>query len=416
MDTHNQKASEAKERQLKVTKERLEIKEIELSALFGTIRAINSNAPESDLYKIFKFTLRSNLKISKLALYVFDETWECKTHFGTKRTYSKIPLDKRLLSIKERSEIPEGVLYFEEFDQMLPVKHKDVVLAYVFMAASDTQTDVSLMELDFIHALANIIIVAIENKKLARKELRDKEYNQQLNIAQKVQGMLFPKELPFTDSLKIKASYLPHHTIGGDYYDYIPLQNGKFVVCVADVSGKGIPAAILMSNFQAALRILLKREISLSSIVEELNTLVMQNSNGENFITAFLALVDPEQQQIKYINAGHNPPFLFQQGQVERLEAGTTVLGGFKELPVLEEGERSGIDDFMIFCFTDGFIETHNEAGEEFGDEYLLGFLEKNLHLDQQDLHDKLISLLNTFKGEKAYVDDITLLSCKVSW
>ncbi|WP_020527246.1 PP2C family protein-serine/threonine phosphatase [Flexithrix dorotheae] len=394
---------------------KLEIKELELKSLFETIRAINSNSSERDLFKIYKFIIRSNPNINKLALYVLDEEWNCKTYFGTENDYSNIPLDEKLLEITGIGEYTKGVEFFEEFQKVIPIKHKQTVLAYAFLSGSENVEDEDILELDFIDALSNIILVAVENKKLARKEQKQQEYKKQLDIAKDVQSLLFPKELPYNDDLKIMASYLPHHTIGGDYYDYIPINENKFLICIADVSGKGVPAAILMSNFQAALRILTRRTDDLKIIVGELNQLVMQNSYGENFITAFFALYDKESRKFNFINAGHNPPFLFMNNKVNVLNEGTTILGGFKDLPFLNMGSFEELSNFLIFCFTDGFIETYDENGEEFGEEYLMKFLQENLGLDQKDIHSKLISLLNTFKGKNAYVDDITLLSCKVS-
>jgi sigma-B regulation protein RsbU (phosphoserine phosphatase) len=103
----------------------------------------------------------------------------------------------------------------------------------------------------FIQALSNIIIVAIENKKLARKQLEQEAFRKELEIASDVQQFLFPDKLPNTERLKMEASYLPHDLVGGDYYDFIPINKNQFLLCVADVSGKGIPAALMMSNFQA---------------------------------------------------------------------------------------------------------------------------------------------------------------------
>jgi sigma-B regulation protein RsbU (phosphoserine phosphatase) len=393
---------------------KLEIKELELKSLFETIRAINANASESDLYKIYKFIIHSNPNILKLALYVLDEKWSCKTYFGTRYSYDKVPLDKQLIEVTEIGDHTKGIKHFDEFSRVVPIKHKTNVLAYVFTSGTDRGAEDEMLELDFIDALTNIIIVAIENKKLVRKEQKQQEYNKQLDIAKDVQGLLFPRELPYNKQLKVEASYLPHHTIGGDYYDFIKIDDDRFLLCIADVSGKGIPAAILMSNFQAGLRILSRQVTSLDTIVNELNTLIIQNSRGENFITAFFTLYNRKKERLEYINAGHNPPFVFFGKNVKRLETGTTILGGFSELPFLETGSLDNLNDFLLFCFTDGFIETYNEEGEEFGEEYLLTFIKKHLHLDQKELHLKLISELNKYKGKNVYIDDITLLSCKV--
>src|SRR5690606_29458738 len=125
----------------------------------------------------------------------------------------------------------------------------------VFVGGLDKNEDGSVDEdgLRFIQALSNIIIVAIENKKLAAKQLAQEAFRKELEIASDVQQYLFPESLPNTDILKVEASYLPHDIVGGDYYDYIPINKDQFLICIADVSGKGIGAALMMSNFQASL-------------------------------------------------------------------------------------------------------------------------------------------------------------------
>ncbi len=389
------------------------MKELELKSLFETIRAINSNASEQDLYRIYKFIIRANTYITKLALYVLDKQWECKVHYGTEHDYLNIPLDAGVKEYKEIDDFTLDIPYFNEFHKIIPVKHKNNVLAYVFLSIS-SEDDEDRIELEFLDALSNIIIVAIENKKLVRKEQKQQEYNRQLEIAKNVQSLLFPKLLPNNGRITVEASYLPHHTVGGDYYDYIEISPNKFLVCIADVSGKGMPAAILMSNFQAGLRILSRKSTDLFEIVNELNLLIMQNSQGENFITAFFMLYDFETKNLFYVNAGHNPPFLFVKGEVKRLEKGTTILGGFKKLPFLQLGIVEDLSNAMVFCFTDGFTETYNDEGDEFGEEYLEKFLIDNFGIEQAEMHMKLIALLNTFKGNNVYVDDITLLSCRI--
>ncbi len=396
--------------------EQLQMKELELNALFETIRAINENASEADLYKIYRFILRSNTNFSKLALYVQELDWECKTYFGTEHDYQQIPLPRSVLEFTEMADldIAKDLQYFHEFDKVIPVKHKSTVLAYVFLGIAEELDNHDKLDLAFINALSNIIIVAVENKKFARREQQQKEYNRQLDIAKNVQNLLFPKKLPRDASFMVEASYLPHHTIGGDYYDFLELSEDLRMLCIADVSGKGIPAAILMSNFQAGLRVLSQKSNNLEEIVTGLNQLIIQNSQGENFITAFFLLYNLKKKSIQYVNAGHNPPFLFHLGKVERLQEGTTVLGSFPELPFIETGVLHGLTKFLLFCFTDGFTETYNEQGEEFGEDDLQEFISNNLDLPPKTMHTKLIALLNTFKGRNAYADDITLLSMHV--
>ncbi|TAD95664.1 MAG: hypothetical protein EAZ97_15095 [Bacteroidetes bacterium] len=397
---------------------KLQMKDLQLNSLFETIRSINDNASEENLYKIYRFTLYSNQSIDKLALYVDDQDWYCKSSFGTKNKYQEISLLEKVKQIKEITVLKDKVFEdtpFEEFDLVIPVRHKETILAYAFIGVPAKAKTEGLLDIDFIEALTNIIIVAIENKKLARKEQQQEAFKRQLEIAKDVQSLLFPKKLPYNDNLKIVASYLPHHSVGGDYYDFIEKGTEKFLVCIADVSGKGVPAAIMMSNFQAALRVLVRKNTELKNIVEELNALILQNSGGENFITAFFAEYHYAQKSLTYINAGHNPPFLFTSDtQKHFLEEGTTILGGFETLPFLNICTINKLENFLLFCFTDGFIETYNEKGEEFGVDQLSDFIVKHRNMDQRELHSRLIKHLYHFKGKNMYIDDITLLSCSV--
>lgn len=391
---------------------RLQMKEMQLNALFETIQAINENASEEQLFRIYKLTLQANHYIKKLALYVHEEgKWECKAQYGTAVDFTQKSLPESITVIREAGKLRLTDNYFAAFNYVLPVRHKDIVLAYVLI---DTTHDIP--DINFLTTLSNIIIVAIENKKLAREQAQQEAFQRQLNIAKDVQSLLFPKKLPYNERLQIVASYQPHHSVGGDYYDYIPMGDDKFLVCIADVSGKGVPAAILMSNFQAALRILVREGKPLAYIIDALNGLILENSRGENYITAFFMEYDFRAQILTYVNAGHNPPFLFlDNGVVEHLAEGTTILGGFKQLPFLNITTRTGLANFFLFCFTDGFIETYNDNGEPFGVEQLANFIEINKHLDRKQLHIELLKLLNQFRGKQAYVDDITLLSCSVA-
>lgn len=399
-------------------KNKFEIKELELNSLLEITQAINNNLPESSLYKIYHFTLRANHNIKKLALYVLDDQWECKAFHGTVHNYNNITLDQKFLSVKEISYLENGDTSkpFAEFDILIPIVHKDTILAFVFIDGMKGEDGQPHEDFTFLQALSNIILVAIENKKLARKELRQEALRREMEIASNVQKYLFPENLPNGRRLKVEASYLPHHTVGGDYYDYIPINRNQFLICIADVSGKGIPAAILMSNFQASLRTLLRQTPNITTIVEELNYLILENAKGENFITFFGAIYDHTLKTMVYVNAGHNPPILIDKKQgILLLDQGTTILGSFKTLPFLNEGFLTDLEDFLFFSYTDGLTETLNEQGDEYGVDRLKELLIKEKNGELKDLHQQVIADLDDFRKENSYSDDITLLSCKVN-
>ncbi|MBT1705501.1 GAF domain-containing SpoIIE family protein phosphatase [Chryseosolibacter indicus] len=401
-------------------RKQFEIKELELNALLEITQAINSNLPEESLYKIYNFTLRSNLNIKKLALFVLDDEWNCKASFGTDHHFHKTKLLPEFKTIQDITHLKEfQTCAFTEFDIVIPVAHKGTTLALVFVGGLD-KYDVRYENEDgirFIQALSNIIIVAIENKKLARKQLEQESLRKELEIASDVQQFLFPEKLPSTETLKVEASYLPHDVVGGDYYDYIPINKNQFLICIADVSGKGIAAALMMSNFQASLRTLLRQTPNLTDIVEALNFQVLENTKGEKFITFFAAIYDIKLKTMVYVNAGHNPPILFDKKHgIRLLEDGSTVLGAMHPLPFINEGFITDLDEFLLFCYTDGVIETVNEKGEEFGMDALLDYfkLDHTYLKNLRDIHSDIIVALDNFKGKNGYHDDITMLTCRV--
>lgn len=401
-------------------KTKFEIKELELNALLEITQAINNNLSEESLYKIYNFTLRSNLNIRKLALFVLDEEWSCKVSFGTNKIFSKSHLLPEFKTIQDITHLKHfKKCEFSVFDIIIPVTHKSTTLALVFVGGLEKDDPRYENEdgIKFIQALSNIIIVAIENKKLVRKQLSQESFRKELEIASDVQQFLFPDKLPDTALLKIEASYLPHDMVGGDYYDYIPINKNQFLICVADVSGKGIPAALMMSNFQASLRTLLRQTPNIRDIVEALNFQVLENTKGEKFITFFAAIYDIRLRTMVYVNAGHNPPILIdRKNGLMLLEEGSTVLGAMHPLPFLNEGFITDIDDFLLFCYTDGVTETINEEGREFGTDRLLDyFRSKDIMVKSlSTIHQDIIVALDTFKGTRGYHDDITILSCRV--
>lgn len=390
----------------------LDIKDLELNALLEITQAINNNLAEDDLFRIYRFTLLADLKVQRLALYVRDESWQCKVHFGTDTDWARIPLPERFWEIKEVSPIPDQEDSFHQFQLVIPVTHKDRLLAVVFVGGGDSSGAGS--DSTFLKALTNIMIVAIENKKLARRQLHQEAYRKELEIAKKVQNFLFPKQLPKTHRLKVEAVYLPHHDVGGDYYDYLAIDNDRFLVCVADVSGKGVPAALLMSNFQASLRTLVRKTQDPKEIVEELNHIIAQSGNGENFITFFLGMYDFAEKSFEYVNCGHNPLYLVTHSGVQELNDGTTILGMFEPLPFLQTMKIEGLSEFLFFGYTDGLTETFNAAEEQYGEERVRAFLEHGIPEDINKLHQDIFKSLDEFRVDSPYRDDITMLSCLV--
>lgn len=399
--------------------QRYRLQQLELKAMLEITQAINNNVAEDDLYRIFYFTLRGSLDIKKFALIVHnDDRWECPVHHGTNHNYAKEGIPASLLVLEKACTTEKLDETLRDYEWVFPIRHKGRTLAFLLVSNATDGKGAQLSRqdrLDFVQALSNIILVAIENKKLARRQLQEEVLRRELELAKDVQQFLLPNDLPQTTHLKVAATYIPHHQIGGDYYDFLRLDDHKYLICIADVSGKGMPAAILMSNFQASLRTLMRQQAPLETAVRQLNEQIFESAKGDNYITAFFGYYDELNKSLSYINCGHIPPLLISEGNSVLLERGTTLLGIMPQLPFLNIGELKGLEEFLFFCYTDGLSETFNEEDEQFGMERLQEILEEYGSPELELLHRKIIAELDVYRGNVEYGDDITMLSCYVS-
>ena len=397
------------------------IKEFKLNALLEVTKAINSNVSTKDLLDIFENIIRLKLGIGKLVLFSHDgKIWNCLLSIGVDEEVSNINVDKEFKDIKEISTIDvnssKDALH-KSFEIVIPVYHKDQPLAFVLIGDLNEEEggmSASIKHLPFVQTLTNLIIVAIENKKLAKENLRRAAMHRELELAWEVQRMLFPEKLPSNENMDMDAVYLPHQQVGGDYYDFIQINENEVAFCVADVSGKGVPAALLMSNFQANLRILLHHIPSLPELVRELNTKISVNAKGEKFITLFIAKYNMVTRVLHYINAGHNPPLVIDEDGANLLTVGCTGLGMFDELVKVREGIVNVAHGALLMCYTDGLVETTNEKDEDFGLKRVQQIALDNRKLSPKDLNALIIQSVNIHKGDMSYIDDIALVTCRL--
>ncbi|OUJ72216.1 PP2C family protein-serine/threonine phosphatase [Hymenobacter crusticola] len=399
---------------------RLFLKERELNALLEITQAINLDPTEDSLYKIFQFTLLGQLNIRRLVLYVKEENnWHCVVSFGAGLPdFRRIPLPEVVEQSCTGSPCAVASLKlsreWEKLEMVIPVVTNGEVLAYVLIG-NVHEDYVNEEATKFLETLSNILIGAIENRRLARQRVEAAAIRKEIEIAQEVQTMLFPRNLPNDSHVAVHASYVPHTAIGGDYYDVVPIDAQRFLFCVADVSGKGVPASLLMSNFQAGLRTLLRQQAELGTVVSELNNLIYRNAVSEKFITAFFGVYNRATRELEYVNAGHNSAILLSDdNEHQLLSEGTTMLGIFEELPFLHTHRVQVPLRSLLLTYTDGLTEVFDEAEGEFGEEGVLAFLRQNKYLPLPVLHRELLNAIKEFNTKGAsFSDDITILSCR---
>ncbi len=404
----------------KFSDNRLKLSTFKLNALLDITLAINDNVSTTELIRRYEKLLTDDLDIGKVIVLKLSDKWECLLNSGfSNEFFSKVDMKRDLLPYDEISFITSEPQHFPELvDIVIPVPHKDQAIAFVLIGDIEEEGEgVSpiIKHLRFIQTLSNIITVAIENKRLFQESLRQEALKREMELASRMQTMLIPakEKLPSNDSIRMKAFYHPHFEVGGDYYDVIQLSKNEVGFCIADVSGKGISAAILMSNFQANLRALFNADQNLTDTLNRLNERVMNSAKGEKFITLFIARYHFITRELKYVNAGHNPPFLYEldSKKLIQLSSGCVGMGMLDDLPFLNEAVMKLDQPAKLFCFTDGLVEVIQDSGVEFGTEDL----EKEIS-NPKSLEDNINTIIANQKileGSAAIFDDISIIGAE---
>lgn len=398
--------------------ERLELKEFQLRSLLDVTKAINNSVDRTELLALFEHIVKDELGITRLTLYERTDRWERILAYGTDGREQALEVEQVFASFKDIQTIgSENTGSLGAFDVAVPVYHRDKPLAFLLIGDIDEEEQRMspvVKHLNFIQTLTNLIVVAMENRRLAEQQLQQVRDNRELELAAQMQQLLIPKDLPNTTRIQAAAWYQPHRLVGGDYYDLIALGDDRYVVCVADVSGKGIAAALLMSNFQATLQATVAQVDDLERLLHGLNERVFASARGERFITLFLGHVDLRAGRMRYVNAGHNDPLLHSASGITALHDGCIALGMMPKLPFLKLGVTDLPAESTLLCYTDGLVEQENAMGEAFGTAPLEQALRENGHLGAQALNAGIISAFEKHREKESYLDDIALLTCRL--
>jgi sigma-B regulation protein RsbU (phosphoserine phosphatase) len=240
--------------------------------------------------------------------------------------------------------------------------------------------------------------------------LEKQRIEDQLSVAREVQAGLLPGAPPRLAGYDVAAVNLPTHAIGGDYYDYVPLDADRIGVVVADVSGKGIPAALIMATFRAALRAEIKRQADLRAVAARLNDAVLEFRDASRFVTAVCCVLDTASGRLCYVNCGHNPPLLLHgTGACETLRLGGSALGLFAGAS-FEAGAAELRPGDTLVLYTDGVVEPANEADADFGVDRLEAAVRAARGRPASEALRSVIEATRAFSGRAGYDDDFTLV------
>ena len=301
----------------------------------------------------------------------------------------------------------------------VPLRAKNETVGVLLLGAPEGRERYSSTEKDTLRGAADVFALMIENARLTERALEQEKLRRDLALAAEVQRRLLPPEPPRAGAATLAAMTLPARTVGGDYYDFIDLGRGAVGVAVADVSGKGIAAALLMSVVQASLRAIAAQPItSLSQLASKMNGFLFQSTGANKYATFFYAEIDKNGRRLRYVNAGHNPPYLTRRGEggveICELPAGGTVLGLFPEVQH-EEAEIGLRPGDLLVAFTDGVPEALNPGGEEFGEDRLKALLRDGHGGTADEIASTLAARMREWIGSAEQHDDLTFIVATIT-
>lgn len=395
----------------------------ELRTLMELGRAFARVNDVEEVARIFGLTLAGQWMVTRYAIAV------CRDGFGTvsRQAGVKLPplstFQQALHALPEASlvedlEDPEVRRLFEEHKlcAVFSLRSGEQVCGFAAIGARPGGQSYSIADLELGAGMAAQAVVAFDNCWYFREVLDKKQYEKELAVAASIQQGLFPAALPELNGFDVSAMNRPAQQVGGDYYDVLTLSDGgtdACLFCVADVSGKGLAASLLMSTIQATLRALLGREASLAELASRANELLFATTPGSKYATAALVLAHPQTGECRYVSGGHTETLLL-RASGERLWLGATgvPLGLFPGM-AWEEVSLTLEDGDVLVLYSDGVSEAQTDTYDEFGPERLADIVDRERHRPASAITEAIVEAIDTFVEGAPQFDDITLMVIK---
>jgi serine phosphatase RsbU (regulator of sigma subunit) len=297
---------------------------------------------------------------------------------------------------------------------LVPLISSKELVGFIGLSKKITRFRYSYEDITLLEVLSNQMVIAMNNARLYQESLEKQRLEEELSLARQIQLELLPKFCPKTEFFELSAYIHPARQVGGDYYDFLYPDSDSIGIAIADASGKGIPAALLISLVHASLRAEVKNRLSPPIVLSNINQLIFSSTSSEKFATMFYGEFVPHQKRLYYCNAGHNYPVLVHEdGNVEFLDKGGMILGAFAQT-VYEGAEIFLRRKDTLFCYSDGLTDNFNSEDEVFGEERLLNLLVQNRSLGAEELKERIIQeAINFSEGVSPY-DDFTIVVLKI--
>ncbi len=306
-----------------------------------------------------------------------------------------------------------GELAQRKIRLIMPMKEGDHLLGFVALADKAAGYKYTTEDLSLLQVLSNQMVTALINARLYVESIERLRLQEEVSMARQIQLELLPSSPPKFKTLGIAVHSEPSRTIGGDFYDFIPLSGGRLGFVIADASGKGMPAALMIAQIQAMIRSEVNNGIPISTMLKNINQQLATSTSPEKYVTLFYGELNPETGELIYSNAGHNYPVLVRSGnRIELLEKGGTVIGA---LPMLEYSSsviKLEPGDFL-FLFTDGLSEAMNHEEQEYGEERIKVKIREHFDSDAESLVNEIVKDVKAFDPTDPPRDDTTIIAIK---
>ncbi|HVP07153.1 MAG TPA: GAF domain-containing SpoIIE family protein phosphatase [Candidatus Acidoferrum sp.] len=325
------------------------------------------------------------------------------------------PTHYSLLSDYEEGSALAEQLKGHKVKLIVPMKDAEHLLGFLALTSKAAGYRYSAEDFNLLGVLANQMVTSLTNARLYVESLERLRLQEEVNMARQIQLDLLPSTPPQLPCLTICASSIPSRTVGGDFYDFVPIDDGaRLGIVIADASGKGMPAALMMAQMQAMIRSEVHNGNSISTMLKNVNQQVVQTTSAEKFVTLFYGELNTQDGLFSFSNAGHNYPILVRAGgAIELLETGGPIIGAFPDIHYTSETVQLNPDD-MLFFFTDGLSEAMDAQGKEYGEERVREFVSRRHNEDPQTLVDTLLNDMRAHDPSWPPQDDTTIIALKM--
>jgi len=406
--------------ELKKTNRILDSRISRLNSLFELSKEFGLFSESTKVARLLVYSVIGQFLIQKFAVVSF----EGKT---LKILESKFPQNDLIITLNKyntklitnsitKKEIETNYTDLQKFgiELIVPMQLQGETKGLILLGKRASESEYSEADIEYIYSVGSLAIVSIENQRLFKEALEKQKLEEDLEIAHDIQKNLLPHKIPPFSNFDVVANTVFSKQVGGDYYDVITLDNNNFCIAIADVSGKGVSAALMMANLQAFLKTICKQGMKIDEATGLINDLITENTTEGKFITFFWAIIENDTKQMLYVNAGHNHPLLIRKGKIKKLDKGGIILGVMKTMiPYSSEKLQLEKDDVIIF-FTDGVSEAMNQSGEEFSDERLEKLSLSLAEKPAKEISNAILNEVSKFAYGTVQSDDITLMVMKV--